>query len=99
MCAFIPKCHVFLFFTWLMSGSRARSRFFVEGGALMIVASTIVPLCSISPRAVSSMPTSRNNFGQAVGFQQVPKLQDRRLIGHRIVHQVDAREASHRLRI
>src|SRR5262252_8415047 len=48
-CAFIPKYHWFPFFVWCISGSRAFSAFFVEDGALMIVASTIVPVATFSP--------------------------------------------------
>ena len=39
--AFIPKYHCFPFFVWCISGSRARSLFFVEEGAARILASTI----------------------------------------------------------
>src|SRR5437762_780962 len=68
ICAFMPKYQVLRFFVWLISGSRARSRFLVDGGALMMVASTIVPWCSNSPRAVSNRPTSRNNCSVRLCF-------------------------------
>ena len=41
--AFMPKCQSFPFFDWCISGSRSLSRFFVDGGAEINVASTIVP--------------------------------------------------------
>ena len=50
MCTFIPKCHSFPFFTWCISGSRSPVRFFVDAGASMMLASTIVPSLSLSPR-------------------------------------------------
>ena len=43
MCAFMPKYHWLPFLVWCMSGSRLPSRFFVELGAAMMVASTSVP--------------------------------------------------------
>jgi hypothetical protein len=48
-CAFIPKYHRFPFFVWCLSGSRALSAFLVDEGALMIVASTIVPVNHLKP--------------------------------------------------
>ena len=39
-CAFIPNYHCLPFFAYGISGSRSCSRFFVELGAWMIVAST-----------------------------------------------------------
>ena len=51
MCAFIPKCHWLPFFVWCISGSLALSLFFVEGGAAMIVASTMVPRDTFRPFA------------------------------------------------
>ena len=49
MWSFIPKYHSFPFFTWCISGSRSRRRFFVDDGAAMMLASTIVPSLSRSP--------------------------------------------------
>ena len=43
MCTFIPKCHSLPFFVWCISGSRSLARFFVDEGAAMMLASTIVP--------------------------------------------------------
>src|SRR3954470_7343036 len=43
ICAFIPKCHWLPFLVWCISGSRLFCLFLVEGGAAMMVASTIVP--------------------------------------------------------
>src|SRR5262245_12342391 len=49
-----PEYQVFPFRVCFISGSRARAAFFVELGAAMIVASTIVPLLSSNRLAVSS---------------------------------------------
>src|SRR5690554_778534 len=49
MCIFMPKCHWLPLRVWCISGSRAFSRFLVELGASMMVASTIVPSLSIRP--------------------------------------------------
>ncbi len=49
MWAFMPKCHWLPFLVWCISGSRASSLFFVEGGAAIRVASTIVPFFIIKP--------------------------------------------------
>ena len=46
-----PENHCRPFLVWCISGSRARSRFFVDDGALMIVESTIVPSLTCRPRA------------------------------------------------
>jgi hypothetical protein len=59
MCAFIPKCQALPFLVWCISASRARASFFVDGGAAMIVASTIVPSRSISPRSLRCALISR----------------------------------------
>ena len=56
-CSFIPKYHVFPLRVCFISGSRAWAAFFVELGAAMIVASTIVPLVSSNRLAVSSSRT------------------------------------------
>jgi hypothetical protein len=52
-CSFIPKYQVFPLRVCFISGSRAWAAFFVELGAAMIVASTIVPLLSSNRLAVS----------------------------------------------
>jgi len=49
MWAFMPKYHGLPFFVWCISGSRFRSLFFVELGALMMVASTMVPVLTFRP--------------------------------------------------
>src|SRR5262249_4195829 len=56
-CSFIPKYHVFPLRVCFISGSRACATFFVELGAAMIVASTIVPLWRSNRFAVSSSLT------------------------------------------
>ena len=47
----MPKCQVLPFFVLAISGSRLPSLFFVDDGAWMIVASTIVPAFTIRPRS------------------------------------------------
>lgn len=57
--AFIPKRHSREFFLpCFISGSRDFSAFFVDGGASMIVAFTIVPLLSSSRFCSSRLLTS-----------------------------------------
>src|SRR5262245_55354660 len=56
-CYFTPKCQAFPLQVCFISGSRAAIAFFVELGAAMIVASTIVPLVSSNGVAVSSSLT------------------------------------------
>ena len=57
-CTFIPKYHIFPFRVCFISGSRVPVAFFVELGALMIVASTIVPVFIRSPCASNSPRTN-----------------------------------------
>jgi len=42
---------------------------------------------------------SKQLLGQPLFLQQVPKLQNRRFVWHRIIHEIDSRKAAHRLRI
>src|SRR5690348_16293419 len=56
------KYHWLPFFVWCISGSRAFSAFLVEDGALMIVASTIVPVATFSPFAAKCRCTSSNSY-------------------------------------
>ena len=51
-----PKC------VWCISGSRSPSWFFVELGAEMIVASTIVPRDRLRPFFCKTLPTSSKIF-------------------------------------
>src|SRR5690242_20337911 len=60
-CAFMPKYHWLPFLVWCISGSRAFSAFLVEDGALMIVASTIVPVATFSPFPAKCRCTSSNS--------------------------------------
>src|SRR3954467_336979 len=56
-----PEVPLIALFVWCISGSRFFCLFLVEGGAAMMVASTIVP-CRISrPRSPSIADTSANN--------------------------------------
>jgi hypothetical protein len=58
MCSFIPKCQFLPFLVCFISGSRVAVAFLVELGAAMMVASTMVPERSNSPRASSQPPTA-----------------------------------------
>ena len=87
MCNFIPKYHWFPLRVWCISGSRAPARFFVDDGALMILASTIVPDCGRSCQslclqlAVDLLEQARPQRGR---LQPVAEVEDRRLIGDRV---------------
>ena len=85
MCAFMPKCHRLPFLVWCISGSRSPSVFFVELGAAMMVASTMLPFLRSRPlRAQVRVDRLENVLGQVVGFEQVAKVQDRRLVRDRL---------------
>jgi hypothetical protein len=60
-CAFMPKYHWLPFLVWCISGSRALALFLVEDGALMMVASTIVPVAIFSPFSARSRCTASNS--------------------------------------
>jgi len=49
ICIFIPKCHLLSFLVWCISGSRSLRLFFVDVGADIILASTILPSCNFRP--------------------------------------------------
>ncbi len=51
MCSFIPKCRRFPFFVRCISGSRALLSFPVDDGVEMMVASTMPPFFSKTPRS------------------------------------------------
>jgi hypothetical protein len=72
----------------------------VEGGAAMMVASTIGP-CRISrPRSSSIAPTLvEQNPGQVMALQQMAKVQHRRRVRNRRHRQVDPGKATQRLAI
>jgi hypothetical protein len=75
-------------------------RFFVELGALMVVASTMVPRVDLQSPLSQILPDQRKEpFPQLVGFQQVAKLADRRLIGHRFAAQINPDKLPHRARV
>ena len=57
----MPKYHWLPFFVWCISPSRSPSLFFVELGASMMLASTIVPRLSRWPRAARCALISSNN--------------------------------------
>src|SRR5512133_1671960 len=56
----MPKYHCWPLRVWCISGSRALSAFLVELGALMMVASTMVPVLTLKPRSCNSCPTLAN---------------------------------------
>jgi hypothetical protein len=100
ICAFMPKHHWLPFFVWCISGSRAFLAFLVEDGALMIVASTIVPVATFSSlgrqvplHLLEQLPA------QIVRFEQVAKAAYRRLVRHRLAAEIGADETAHRQRI
>ncbi len=51
MCSFIPKCHRFPFLVWCISGSWALLSLLVDDGAETMVASTMAPFFSKTPRS------------------------------------------------
>src|SRR4051812_34685520 len=81
-----------------MSGSRALSAFLVEDGAWMIVASTIVPVETLSPFD-SAMHLFEYPRPQIVGFEKVAEAAHRGLVGCRLATQINADKRSHRRRI
>src|SRR5713101_3322258 len=58
MWAFMPKYHCWPFLVWCISGSRVPEAFFVDDGAAMIVASTMVPVLTVRPWARRWRPTA-----------------------------------------
>src|SRR5438105_7052168 len=93
----MPKYHWLPFLVWCISGSRALSAFLVEDGALMIVASTIVPVATFSPFAAKCRCTS--SLAQIVRFEQMTEAAHRRLVGHRLAAEVDVDKMPHGRRI
>jgi hypothetical protein len=69
---------------------------FVELGAAMIVASTTVPLFNNRAR-LSNNPRARANIasGQLMGFEQMAKVRNGRLIGDRILAEFQPDEPPH----
>src|ERR1051325_1759348 len=90
ICAFMPKCHWLPFLAWCLSGSRALFLFLVEGGAAMIVASTIVPWRLNRPRSSSIAPISSNSTRvKSCSSSQWAEVQYRRRVRYRRHRQVD----------
>jgi len=78
-------------------GSRALSAFLVEDGALMIVASTIVPMVTFSPFARQvPLHLVEQPLAQIVLLEQVTEAAHRRLVRHRLVAKVDPDKTPHR---
>ena len=87
------------FFVWRISGSRAPVRFFVDDGAVMMLASTIVPVLQPLPeRGQVRVDLLQQRLAQTVLLQQVAEVQDRRLVGQRS-RQPQPDEAPHRLHL
>src|SRR5437660_6948685 len=98
--AFMPKYHWLPFLVWCISGSRALSAFLVEDGALMIVASTIVPgrhLQSLGGQV--PLHFVEQQLAQIVRFEQMTEAAHRRLVGHRLAAEVDVDKMPHGRRI
>jgi hypothetical protein len=95
----MPKYHWLPFFDWLISGSRFCATFFVEGGAAISVASTIVPPRSNSPFAAKCSATGEDRLRQVVTLEQMAEVEDRRLVGDSITAELQSRERAHRLDI
>ena len=70
----------------------------VEGEAAISVASTIEPPRSSAPRA-SRCHRFEHRVRQPMRFEQVPEVQDRRLVGNRIAAKLKIAEVAHRLNI
>ena len=64
-CPFIPKYHCWPFLVWRISGSRVPGAFFVDDGAAIIVASTMVPVLTVRPWARKCCPTVSNKLARA----------------------------------
>src|SRR5215831_10223492 len=62
-CPFIPKYHCCPFFVWCISGSRVPVAFLVDAGAAIMVASTIVPVLTVTPWARRCAATVSNTTG------------------------------------
>ena len=84
MCNFIPKYHWFPLRVWCISGSRALARFFVDDGALMILASTIVPDCGRSCSPSACTISSSKPVPSAAASSSVAEVENRRLIWDRV---------------
>jgi hypothetical protein len=71
--------------------------FFVELGAWIIVASTMVPRPTVMPaRASSAFDRLEDALPQPVPLQEVTELADRRLVGDSLAPQVNPDERPHR---
>ena len=80
MCSFIPKCHRVPFLVWRVSGSRALLLFPVDDGAEMMVASTMLPSFSRTPRSARRSPISRTAAAPVRGAPAGGGSRDRRLV-------------------
>src|ERR1700688_2405974 len=100
MCSFIPKCQFLPLRVCFISGSRVALAFLVELGAAMMVASTMVPERSNSRRS-SSNPAIELKIAWVSPclLQQMAKAQNRGLVRHHLVAQLDPDKATHRLTV
>ena len=94
MCTSMPKCHWLPFLVGCMSGSRALSRFFVEGGAAIKVASTADGAFTHPQALLGQLPIDdlENPERQFVGFEFVLKLEQSGGVRSLLTPQVDADE-------
>ena len=93
---FIPNFHSLPFFVWCISGSRAFSAFLGELGALMMVASTMVPaLHHVSGLYHDAVDCIEEQFVQAVCLQKMTEFAQRCFVRNRLRHEVNACEFSH----
>lgn len=100
MCAFMPKCHSLPFLSWCISGARSLPLFFVEEGAAIIVASTIVP--SYHQKlllAEQCRHLCKDLRGEGVRFEQMTEVEQGGGIGHGLHAQTNPGESAHRLAV
>ena len=99
MCAFIPKYHWFPFLVWRISGSRSPLRFFVDDGAVMMLASTIVPVFNRCPSAPKCALISSNSLSPRPCFSNRWRKFTIVVSSGSATRQSQPREAAHRLHL
>ena len=93
---FMPNRHSLPFFVWYISGARAFSAFFVELGALMIVASTMVPPFIMCPACtMTRLMASKNNLFRPFASNRRRNLHSVASSGTDFRHEAEARKAAH----
>ena len=74
--------------------------FLVELGALMMVASTMVPRAQLDAAPLQVlMHGLEQPTAEIVALQQMAEVADGRLVGHRLTAEIDADEAAHRMEV